>query len=238
MGLGPIVRESIDTRSPARGTIVQTLFPDLLLLRSDEPSGLAAANAYAIVQGERVLLVDAVHRSQLEQARGLVEAGRQIVGMVITHRHVVAQGNVLRALYAKLRIPIYLHPLEAAHRQARAVEIPFHDPCAPGSLVRAFRAEAIHFPGHTAGHVMLLWHAHGGILFCGDCARGGGDDQPGTLVARTPALFSEDDALLARSWGAFRHPITGLCPLYGAPVLGRGDALAAALQALYASVPA
>jgi hypothetical protein len=217
---------------------VQILLPGLALLRSDEPSGLAAANAYAVVEGERVLLVDAVHRSQLEQARTLVDAGRQIVGMVITHRHVVAQGNVLRALHAKLRIPIYLHPLDARHRQARAVEIPFDDPCAAGSLPGSFGMEPLLFPGHTAGHVMLYWRAHGGILFCGDCARGVMEDAGGVLVARTPALFSEDDALLARSWASFRRPVAGLCPLYGRPVLAHADTLPAALRALYAPMPA
>lgn len=216
---------------------MQSLLPDLVLLRSDEPSGLPAANAYAVVEGDRVLLVDAVHRSQLEQARALIDAGRRIVGMVITHRHVVAQGNVLRALHAKLGIPIYLHPLEASHRQVRAVEIPFHDPCDAASLPRGFGMEPLLFPGHTAGHVMLYWRAHGGILFCGDCARGAGDDGSGIMVARTPALFSEDDARLAEGWAAFHRPVAGILPLYGRPVLGHGDTLPAALQALYAPMP-
>jgi glyoxylase-like metal-dependent hydrolase (beta-lactamase superfamily II) len=28
--------------------------------------------------------------------------------------------------------------------------------------------EVIHTPGHTAGHISLLWHAHGGVLIAGD----------------------------------------------------------------------
>jgi len=35
--------------------------------------------------------------------------------------------------------------------------------------------EVIHTPGHTAGHISLLWHAHGGVLIAGDaCTRIGG----------------------------------------------------------------
>jgi glyoxylase-like metal-dependent hydrolase (beta-lactamase superfamily II) len=215
---------------------VHTLLPDLLLLRSDEPSGLPATNAYAIVADERVLLIDAVHRSQLQQVREIVAAGREVAGMLITHRHVVAQANGLRALHAELRIPIYLHPLDAAHRQARAVDIPFLDPCAPGGLPQGFGVEPILFPGHTAGHVMLYWAAHGGVLFCGDCARGGDDDAGETLATRTPPLFSEDDARLSRGWAAFQHPVAALCPLSGRPAMGRADALALALQTLHAPV--
>ncbi|HET7230758.1 MAG TPA: MBL fold metallo-hydrolase [Longimicrobium sp.] len=216
---------------------MQTLLPDLLLLRSDEPSGLPAANAYAIVAGERVLLVDAVHRSQLEQVREIIASGRRVAGMLITHRHVVAQANGLRALHAELRIPIYLHPLDAAHRQARAVDIPFHDPCAPDGLPHGFGVEPLLFPGHTAGHVMLYWAAHGGVLLCGDCARGGEGEAGAALAMRTPPLFSEDDARLSRSWAAFHRPVAALCPLSGRPVMGRADALALALQTLHAPVP-
>lgn len=216
---------------------MQILLPGLVLLPSDEPSGLAAANAYAIVDGERVLLVDAVHRSQLEQLRALIEAGKRVAGMVITHRHVVAQGNVLRALYAKLRIPIYLHPLDAAHPQVRPIEIPFHDPCAAGGVARSFGVEPMLFPGHTAGHVVLYWRAHGGILFCGDSARGVPGSGGAPRVVRTPPMYSEDDAQLSRGWALFNRPLSGLCPLSGQPVVGRGEPLLPALAALYAPVP-
>ncbi len=50
-------------------------------------------------------------------------------------------------------------------REPVAVEHEIHD----GDLL-PFGAVALHTPGHTAGHVALLWRRDGGVLFAGDAA--------------------------------------------------------------------
>jgi glyoxylase-like metal-dependent hydrolase (beta-lactamase superfamily II) len=241
---------SVD-RTPDEDGLVSTLdagrrralYPDLLLL----PGGGAmtecasghSVNGYAVVADGRMLLVDTVFRRQLEEVRELRSEGLSVAGLVLTHRHVAAHADALRAVHAELRVPIYLHPLDAAHPHARNKGIAFRDPCADGeALLASFGAVALHFPGHTDGHVLLCWSGHGGVVFAGSAAVGPAADAPAGLPSRPPAAFSGDDGLLQRGWAAFDHPFASLCPYHGAPLLDRAAETRGLLDGLSAALPA
>lgn len=208
----------------------RALYDDLLLL-SGGASEADRANGYAILARGRMLLVDTVFRQQLVAVRALRDAGYAPAALVLTHRHAAAQANALRALDAELRIPVYLHPADAVHPQARNKEIPFRDPTGADAVLASFGVRAIHFPGHTEGHVVLHWATHGGVLFAGNCAAGGA--APGE-PARPPAAFSHDDERLRRGWASFHLPTASLCPFHGAPLLDRSADMPRFLAALSA----
>ena len=207
----------------------RALYDDLLLL----PGGVFCgerANGYAIVAHGRMLLVDAVFREQLDAVRALRREGIAPAALVLTHRHAAAQANALRAFHAELRIPVYLHPADAVHPQARNKGIPYLDPTRTDVALASFGVKTIHFPGHTDGHVLLSWRAHGGVIFTGNCASGAGADG----LARPPAAFSHDDELLRRNWAGFADSAASLCPFHGAPLLDRAADMPRLLQSLAA----
>ncbi len=195
----------------------RALYDDLLLLRGGSFSG-ERANGYAILSGGRMLLVDAVFRQQLDAVRALRGEGIAPAALVLTHRHAAAQANALRAFHAELRVPVYLHPADADHPQARNKGIPFRDPTTPDALLDEFGVSAVHFPGHTDGHVLLRWSAHGGVVFAGNCATGEGEADG---LSRPPAAFSHDDEQLRRGWAGFALQAASLCPFHGAPFVDR-----------------
>jgi glyoxylase-like metal-dependent hydrolase (beta-lactamase superfamily II) len=206
----------------------RALDDDLLLLPGGPAVG-GAANGYAILADGRMLLVDAVFRQQLEAVRVLRREGHAPAALVLTHRHAAAQANALRAFHAELRVPVYLHPADALHPHARNKGIPYLDPTGPDDVLAAFGVEAVHFPGHTGGHVLLRWRAHGGVLFTGSAAVVESDG-----VARPPAAFSHDDEELRRSWAGFHLPAAALCPFHGPPLVDRAADMPRLLAALSA----
>lgn len=207
----------------------RALYDDLLLLPGGADGG-GAANGYALLAGGRMLLVDAVFRRQLVEARALRAEGFAPAALVLTHRHVAAQANALRAFHAELRVPVYLHRADAAHPHARNKGIPYSDPMGVDDVLSAFGVEAMDFPGHTEGHVLLRWSAHGGVLFTGNSAAAEADG----ALARPPAAFSHDDELLRRMWAGYHLPTATLCPFHGAPLVDRAADMPRLLHALSA----
>jgi glyoxylase-like metal-dependent hydrolase (beta-lactamase superfamily II) len=213
------------TRPPA-------LRADLVLLphrdAQVEAAGLST-NAYAVLGPHGAVLVDAVFADTVPDAETIATWGVPPVALVLTHRHLVPQADGLDAIARRLDVPLFLHPLDAAHPQAGRGRA-YHDPTRSTILADA-GIEVVPFPGHTAGHVALYLAAQGGALLAGDAATSVSDpDAPpdGRTLVRPPVAFNVDDGQLRAVWLAFARPLATVAPLHGAPLVQRADAVATA----------
>ncbi len=162
---------------------------------------LGMVNAYLIEHADGPMLIDCGSPGDEMRivaalgTRGIsLEQLRLCVG---THLHYDHVGSLaaLQALGAPIAV---MHPADApATAQGMLMRRPFQLTPPLHHLQRRFDAlpaqraaparvspeashgthvadglEVIHTPGHTAGHISLLWHAHGGVLIAGDaCTR-------------------------------------------------------------------
>jgi glyoxylase-like metal-dependent hydrolase (beta-lactamase superfamily II) len=148
-------------------------------------------------------------------------------------------GRPLRVTGRRRDRTLLLSPREAAHPQACRGGFHFENPAGHPSLGAA-GLEALPFPGHTEGHVVLYGAAGGGVLLAGDCAMGAtraeGASGMATLV-RPPDALTVDDGELRRQWVAFDRPLATVCPFHGEPLVGDAEAVRRALAALRADAP-
>lgn len=95
-------------------------------------------------------------------------------------------------------IPVLLHPIDAHHRQARSSNIQYENPI-DHPILKELDLEALLFPGHTEGHIVLYSHNDSGLLFSGDTAMYMTADQAETGPERLimPHIdFNVDDYIL------------------------------------------
>lgn len=204
------------------------LLDDLVWLEHSDPGGAPAGlstNAYALLSGDEALVVDADADYLLSPLAELAAAGHKPVGLVLSHRHLVGDGDVLAAFRDAYGAPVLLHPLDASHPQALFAGVEFADPAA-SPLPRRFGLEVIHFPGQTEGSVML-YRERDGLLLAGDSAMGTTTPQAERGLrrfVRPPQDTSVDDARLREEWLGFeRRPVRHLAPLHGTPQVGHPD---------------
>jgi glyoxylase-like metal-dependent hydrolase (beta-lactamase superfamily II) len=214
----------------------RAIFDDLLTLPVSDPLATAngyIAQAYALLTADKVVLVDAAydrHRSIIDE---LVRGGRTVAAVVITHHHVLGEGAILRWLHA-IGAPILLHPLDVEQGLVKVPGTRFDDPTkAPG--LADLGLDVTHFPGHTPGHVLLYWRAHGGVVITGDSAMGPNHDERRaglTIARRPPPSFNEDNTRLRANWAAFDRPAANLLPLHGHPIVDQAEQMPAILASL------
>jgi glyoxylase-like metal-dependent hydrolase (beta-lactamase superfamily II) len=216
-------------------TSPSALFDDLLRLPVREPQATSIGirtQGYAILLGERALLIDAVDELHQEVINDLIQRGTRPAALVLTHCHVAHYASV-RTLHEDLGLPVLLHPLDAEDQDARASGVRFEDPM-KSALLAELDVSVTHLPGHTPGHILLLWSGHGGTLFTGDCAIGPRPEERlagGDTAMRPPFSFNADDDLLRQGWLSFDRPVAQILPLHGEPFIGRAvDPLLASLR--------
>ncbi len=145
---------SSDVAGPPLAGMV-ALRPDLVLLRHRDAQvgalGLST-NAYAVLGPRGAVLVDAVFADTVPDAAAVAAWGVPPVALVLTHRHLVPQADDLDGIARRLRVPIFLHPVDAAHPQAGRGRV-YHDPT-DSAVIAAAGVEVVPFPGHTEGHVV------------------------------------------------------------------------------------
>jgi glyoxylase-like metal-dependent hydrolase (beta-lactamase superfamily II) len=223
------------TNEPGREP--RALFDDLLALPIGDPPALAngyVSHAYALLAGNKIVLIDAAYDHHKPAIDELVRGGRSIAAVVLTHRHVLGHGDLLRSLQADLGAPILLHPLDVERGSQKAPGTRFDDPTSAPALA-ALDLDVRHFPGHTPGGVLLYWRAHGGVVFTGDSAMGPSldDARAGSKMARRPPLpFNEDDELLRANWAAFDRAPASLLSLHGQPIVDQADQMPRILSSL------
>lgn len=199
----------------------------LVLIEHSDPGARHArlsTNTYAVLHNGRSLLVDVSFSGLVPFVRQLVSRGFPPAGLVITHRHVAGTGDSVREIANEFKIPVLLHPIDAHHPQARVARVSYENPIGH-PLLAEFGVEAIFFPGHTEGHIVLYGAGNGGFLITGDAAMGptAGQSASGVeRVIRPPAQLSTDDAELRKHWLTFNHPVATILPYHGTGYVDRG----------------
>lgn len=217
--------------------------------------GLAGVNAYLLADGDGLVLVDAGSAGSapalVEAARQL---GRPIRHVVVTHHHPDHVG-ALAELQRLTGARTWAHGLDAPLiRQGLALRDRFEaNPgwldgllfrlfigAAPRHVVPAGVDEvvsdgdwlpfaggvlALHTPGHSAGHLALLWPEHGGVLLAADAAMNvptlrlslGHEDLP-TALRSLRRLAARDFAVAAFGHGRplLRHAAARFRRAFGA----------------------
>ena len=149
------------------------------------------ANTYALQVGDRLILLDVVFADALLSLRAFITDHVYPAALVLSHRHVVAQAQVLTAVVKEFGIPVFLNPLEARHPQVTGTsDLSYEDP-AKSALLAELGIDVLPMPGHTEGHIMLYRSEDGGLLLAGDCAVGpsAGEVQRGSWAADSTACF-------------------------------------------------
>lgn len=169
-----------------------TVAPGVARVAARTPTLLPATHTNSYALGTReVLLVEPASPDPdelvewLAWARGLVSAGRELVGVLATHHHDDHVGG-LEVLTRELGLTLFVHA-ETAARVAHAGPV---RTLAEGDQLtlagpRAMTLRVLHTPGHAPGHLCLLDEAEG-TLVVGDMvasegtiliapASGGGD---------------------------------------------------------------
>ena len=176
-------------------------------------------NAFIIADGPLALIDSGLPgqaRVFLKHIRAIGSRPEDLHQIAITHYHVDHTGS-LAALVGATHAKVYVHPLDApivrgekpvpgpnrksitgrvlwpVIKRITLSRLPTlsvdHEVQDGETLPIAGGLQAIHTPGHTAGHVSYLWPRHGGVLFAGDAA--------GHMFGRlgTPlGMFTEDMA--------------------------------------------
>ena len=176
-------------------------------------------NAFIIADGPLALIDSGLPgqaRVFLKHIRAIGSRPEDLHQIAITHHHVDHTGS-LAALVKATHAKVYVHPLDApivrgekpvpgpnrksitgrilwpVIKRITPSQLPTlsvdHEVQDGETLPIAGGLQAIHTPGHTAGHVSYLWPRHGGVLFAGDAA--------GHMFGRlgTPlGMFTEDMA--------------------------------------------
>jgi glyoxylase-like metal-dependent hydrolase (beta-lactamase superfamily II) len=189
----------------------------VFLLEHSDPGarqvGLST-NTYALVAPGRSLLFDVTFSELTPFVRELHDRGFVPAGLVLSHGHVVGNSNTVRALAREYDIPVFMHPLDA--RQAM-ISVDYENPIGH-PLLADFGLEALHFPGHTAGHIVLYGAENGGLLLVGDAAMGptAGQTEAGVeQLVRPPLGTNVDDEQLRQGWLAFTRPVATVLPYHG-----------------------
>ena len=193
------------------------------------------ANTYVLQVQDRLILLDVVFADALSSLRALITDHVYPAALVLSHRHVVAQAEVLTAMVKKFRIPVFLDPVEARHPQVtRASDLPFEDP-AKSALLAELGIHVLPMPGHTEGHIMLYRSEDGGMLLAGDCAVGPSAreiERGSWPLIRPPVSFNTDDQQLRRGWERFSLSVTTLGPYHGLPLSNDPEHIEAGIRAM------
>jgi glyoxylase-like metal-dependent hydrolase (beta-lactamase superfamily II) len=200
---------------------------DVVLIEHSDPGARQAqlsTNSYAVLRNGRALLLDTNFSMLVPLVRELAARGFTPSALVLSHRHVAGTGDAVRELANEFKIPVLMHSTDAAHPQAAAARVRYED-VMNHPLLAEFGVEAIHFPGHTAGHIALYSAEKGGVLFAGDAAMGTTARQAAEGIERLirpPAGLSTDDAELRRRWVSFDRPVATVLPYHGTGYVDRG----------------
>lgn len=186
---------------------------------------VCTTTAYAVIQPDGITLIDTGfpgHEEELlREAMKLEQQELPVKQILLTHADLDHMGNAAW-LQEKTGCPVYLSPKEASYLTGARPRLPVKE-----EMCRLFGLRSPHYrfypedgvlgdfqviptPGHTAGHVCLLYH---GVLFGGDAF----SCFDGVLQTSKPQ-WTEDLEQAQRSLDALRAcPCSILCPAHGAP---------------------
>lgn len=155
--------------------------------------------------------------------RDVIGSGLKVAGFIFSHSHVVANGNFISTFKKEFDVPFFLHPMD----QAFFIGFEFTNPI-NHKVINDFNIEAIHFPGHTPGHIILYNYANDGLLLAGDAAMGPTDAQTENgleRLIRVPARLSYDDELIRQNWLHFNRQVSHVAPYHGSIYINKQKSL-------------
>jgi glyoxylase-like metal-dependent hydrolase (beta-lactamase superfamily II) len=182
-----------------------------------------STNAYAVLRPGGAVFIDASISPLIPFIRDLAGRGFAPAALVMSHRHVAGNGDALGAIAKEFKIPLLLHPIDAEHPQARYARVEYENPVGH-PVLSDFGLEAVLFPGHTEGSIVIYGAENGGVLFTADAAMGPTADQTAAGVERLirpPAQLSVDDHGLRRQWMSFSRPLATVLPYHGTGYIDR-----------------
>ena len=188
------------------GQDVQAL-DNLVLFRVDKHR-FRYGQSYALLRGDQMILVDAVH----EATRAAVDRWRERytpVALFLTHSDLLSQAfGPLSKVAQWVSAPVLIH---SADRQGQAVQ-PVEE---AEELLAQHQLRYFPVPGHTPGS-SLLYAEPEQFLFTGDATIGANYEKEGTDFTHAPIRPSDWDNFAA-GWNAVTVPVRGLFPLHGKP---------------------
>lgn len=203
--------------------------------------------AFLLVSDGEVVLVDSGVRRQAPRILcAIARTGRkpeEITSIIVTHAHADHVGS-LGPLAEATRARVAVHPEDAGvvrtggplrigrgtttgSRILMAVVSPFVPRRVPPARVDREISDGealpgglrvLHTPGHTPGHVSLLWERHGGVLIGGDAA--------GAPMGRPslPIVAVDMDAMRASIARLATLEFETACFTHGKPIVGGASA--------------
>jgi glyoxylase-like metal-dependent hydrolase (beta-lactamase superfamily II) len=168
---------------------------------------LRFVHAYVVIDDDGAAVIDTGTPGNADAIAAVVaQAHRrldQVHTIMVTHRHADHAGSVAR-LQRRTGAQVYVHADDlpvvtgARPQPARGLVqrlanrvLPTPEPVAAarplhgGEVIRGL--QAVHTPGHTAGHLSFLLDRDGGVLFAGDAGAGSRG-----RVKPPPALLTDD----------------------------------------------
>ena len=194
------------------GQDVQAL-DNLVLFRVDKHR-FRYGQSYALLRGDQMILVDAVH----EATRAAVDRWRERytpVALFLTHSDLLAQAFSPMSRVAEwIQAPVLIHSKDRNGQAVQPVE-------EADDLLKQHQLQYFHVPGHTPGSGMLYAEPEQ-FLFTGDSAIGANYERESTAFTHAPIGASDWDGF-ERGWKAVDVPVQGLFPLHGKPSLALED---------------
>ena len=196
--------EKINQAAP--GEDVRAL-DNLVLFRVDKHR-FRYGQSYALLRGNTMILVDAVHQA----TRAAVDRWREQytpVGLVLTHSDLLLQAFApMSKMTAWLNAPVLIHSQD---RQGQSVK-----PIEEGQAwLDEHQLGYFHVPGHTPGSIML-YAAPEQFLFTGDSAIGANYEQDTLAFTHVP-IASSNWRAFEQGWQQVDVPTKALLPLHGKP---------------------
>ena len=202
--ISPTIIQQINQTAP--GEDIQAL-DNLVLFRVDKHR-FRYGQSYALLRGNSMVLVDAVHQA----TRAAVDRWREQytpVGLVLTHSDLLSQAFApMSKVVAWLEAPVFIHSQD---RQGQAVQ-PIEE---AQEWLAQHQLRYFHVPGHTPGSVMLYAEPER-FLFTGDSAIGANYERD-TLAYTHPPIGASDWKGFEQAWQQIDISVQALLPLHGKP---------------------
>ena len=165
--------------------------------------------SYALLRGDRMILVDAVHQT----TRAAVDRWRERytpVALFLTHSDLLSQAfGPMSEVTKWLDAPVLIHSQDRRGLAVQPVE-------EAGELLESLQLRYFHVPGHTPGS-SLLYAEPEQFLFVGDAAVGNNYEKESSDFTHAP-IRPADWSRFAEAWQAVDVPVKGLFPLHGQPL--------------------
>lgn len=206
----------------------QVLFDDVLWLPQKGATtdrGGRPPNAYAILERNGAILVDAAYSWTMPGVRRIADAGLPPLAFILTHAHVADEGDAFEEIRNTYDCAVMMHPAAARLPQVSRAGVAFVDPTRE-PLVKEAGLDVIVMDLPTPGSLMIHTERHGGILICGDCAVAPGPSQPPDPPRlERPAVAPEQEADFRQEWTVLRaqRRFASVLPFHGTPYVNRSD---------------